>query len=58
MIKDIPKESLVYIGESGIDMTICKDRGWGKKARNLQARRAGNITRELISSLVISIRKA
>jgi transposase len=29
-IKDIDPKSLVYIDESGIEMTICKDRGWGK----------------------------
>ena len=29
-IKDIPKQSLVYIDESGIELTICKDRGCGK----------------------------
>ena len=28
-IKDIPHQSLVYIDESGIELTICKDRGWG-----------------------------
>ena len=31
VIKDIPSQIIVYIDESGIDMTICKDRGWGKK---------------------------
>ena len=30
-IKDIPPESLVYIDESGVDMAICKDRGWEKE---------------------------
>ena len=30
-IKDIPAESLVYIDESGINMSICKDRRRGKK---------------------------
>ena len=35
VIKDIPKQSLVYIDESGIDMVICKDREWAKKAPNL-----------------------
>lgn len=33
VIKDIPIEDLVYIDESGIEMTICQDRGWGKKKR-------------------------
>ena len=40
-IKDIPKESLVYIDESGIEMTICKDRGWGKKSETLVGKRSG-----------------
>jgi hypothetical protein len=31
-IKDIASQSLVYIDESGIELTICKDRGWGKKS--------------------------
>ena len=30
-IRDITSQSLVYIDESGIDLTICKDRGWGKR---------------------------
>ena len=34
-IKDIPHQSLVYIDESGIELTICKDRGWGKKGVKL-----------------------
>jgi transposase len=41
VIKDIPSESLVYIDESGIDMTICKDRGWGKKSEKLVGKRSG-----------------
>jgi transposase len=40
-IKDIPPESIVYIDESGIDMTICKDRGWGKKSEKLVAKKSG-----------------
>ena len=40
-IKDIPKASLVYIDESGIDMAICKDRGWGKKSEKLLGKRSG-----------------
>ena len=30
-IKYLPPQILVYIDESGIDMNICKDRGWGTK---------------------------
>lgn len=40
-IKGIPSESLVYIDESGIDMTICKDRGWGKKSEKLKGKKSG-----------------
>jgi transposase len=40
-IKDIEPESLVHIDESGIDMTICKDRGWGKKSEKLVAKKSG-----------------
>ncbi len=41
VIKDIPIESLVYIDESGIELTICKDRGWGKKSEKLVAKKSG-----------------
>lgn len=41
VIKDIPPESLVYIDESGIEMTICKDRGWGKKSEKLVGKKSG-----------------
>ncbi len=41
VIKDIPLEKLVYIDESGIEMTICKDRGWGKKGEKLLAKKSG-----------------
>ena len=30
-IEAITLQSLVYIDESGIDMSICKDRGWGNE---------------------------
>lgn len=40
-IKDIPKESLVYIDESGIELNICKDRGWGKKGEKLVGKKSG-----------------
>jgi transposase len=40
-IKDIPPQSLVYIDESGIDMAICKDRGWGKKSEKLAGKKSG-----------------
>lgn len=41
LIKDMPPQSLVYIDESGIDMTICKDRGWGNKSEKLVGKRSG-----------------
>lgn len=41
LIKDIPPQSLVYIDESGIELTICKDRGWGKKSEKLVGKKSG-----------------
>jgi transposase len=41
LIKDISPESLVYIDESGIELKICKDRGWGKKSEKLVAKKSG-----------------
>jgi len=40
-IKEIPKENLVYIDESGIEMAICKDRGWGKRGKKLFGKKSG-----------------
>ena len=40
-IKDIDRQSLVYIDESGIDMSICKDRGWGNKGQPLPGKKSG-----------------
>ena len=40
-IKDIPHQSLVYIDESGIEMNICKDRGWGKVGEMLVGKKSG-----------------
>ena len=40
-IKDIPVESLVYIDESDINMSLCKDRGWGKKSEKLLGKKSG-----------------
>lgn len=40
-IKDIEPEKLVYIDESGIDMNICKDRGWGKRSEKLVGKKSG-----------------
>lgn len=41
VIKDIPPESLVYIDESGIELTICKDRGWSSKGSPIHAKKSG-----------------
>lgn len=40
-IKNIASKSLVYIDESGIDMTICKERGWGPKGKKLVGKKSG-----------------
>jgi transposase len=40
-IKAIPKQNLVYIDESGIELTICKDRGWGAKSEKLVGKKSG-----------------
>ena len=40
-IESIPTEKLVYTDESGIDLTICRDRGWGKKGKTLPAKKSG-----------------
>ena len=40
-IKNIAAEQLVYIDESGIEMTICKERDWGKKGRLLHSKKSG-----------------
>ncbi len=40
-IEGIEPERLVYIDESGIDMTICKERGWGKKSEKLFGKKSG-----------------
>ena len=41
VIKDIPLESLVYIDESGIELTICKDKGWSVKGKVIHAKKSG-----------------
>ena len=40
-IKDIPKEKLVYLDESGIEQAICKDKGWGKIGEILKREKSG-----------------
>lgn len=41
LLKDISPQSLVYIDESGIELTICKDRGWGKKSEKIIGKKSG-----------------
>jgi transposase len=40
-IKDIARDKLVYIDESGIEMNITQDKGWGKKGKALKAKKSG-----------------
>ena len=40
-ISDIELNNLVYIDESGIEQSICKDRGWGLKNKNLIGKKSG-----------------
>ena len=60
VIKDIPPQSLVYIDESGIELTICKDRGWGKKGVKILGKKSGkyyertNIIAGLVSNKSIA----
>ena len=41
IINDIAPENLVYIDESGIDITEVKDRGWGKKGEKVVGKKSG-----------------
>ncbi|KJW07835.1 transposase domain protein [Orientia tsutsugamushi str. UT144] len=41
MISSIPKENLVYIDESGIEMSICKNRWWSKKETHVNSKKSG-----------------
>ena len=40
-IKEIPPKSLVYIDESGIEMSICQDRSWSPKGNPTRAKKSG-----------------
>ena len=40
-IKDISPKELVYIDESGIEVTACRDRGWGKRGKKLISEKSG-----------------
>ncbi|MGC0372446.1 MAG: hypothetical protein DGJ47_001159 [Rickettsiaceae bacterium] len=60
IIKDIPLEKLVYLDESGIELTICKDRGWSFKGSPLKAKKSGkyyqrtNITAGYVNKKIIA----
>ena len=41
LIKDISKEKIVYIDESGIELNTCKDRGWSKRGEKLLGKKSG-----------------
>lgn len=59
-IRSIAKENLVFLDESGIDMSICKDRGWGLKSKKLIGKKSGkyyertNIIAGLVSNKPIA----
>ena len=59
-IKDLTTDTLVYIDESGIEMNITQDKGWGKKGKTLQAKKSGkyyqrtNIIAGLVSNKSIA----
>ena len=40
-IKGIPQDKLVYIDESGIEVSACKAGGWAKKGQILPAKKSG-----------------
>ena len=41
LIKDIPKDKLVFIDESGIEVSASKVRGWVKKGKILDGKKSG-----------------
>ena len=40
--KDIPKEDLIYLDESGFDMNMVRERGWQIKGKKLFGERSGS----------------
>lgn len=65
ILSDLPKEKLVYIDESGIDITDRKQRGWGRKGQILAGKKsgkyyqrtniiAGYVNRKIIAPLVFN----
>ncbi|WP_371219129.1 hypothetical protein ACA350_03425 [Orientia tsutsugamushi] len=51
VISSILKENLIYIDESGIGMSICKDRWWSKKGAHVSSKKSGKYY-ELIAGCV------
>jgi transposase len=41
LVSEIPLERIVYLDESGIDMTICKERSWSLKGKPTKATKSG-----------------
>ena len=44
-IQEIAKDNLVYIDESGIEKSICKEKGWGIKGKALRAKKSGKYSK-------------
>lgn len=42
ILKQIPKENLIYLDESGFDLNIKKEYGWKKKGQRLYDNKSGN----------------
>ena len=40
-IREISSKDLVYIDESGIELSAIKDRGWGRKGKILHSKKSG-----------------
>ena len=40
-LEKIPKKMRVYLDESGIEQTICQERGWGPKGKKLPGKKSG-----------------
>lgn len=56
-ISQVLKENMVYIDESGIDMSISRDRGWGLKSKKLIGKKSGKYyirTNNIIAGLNIN----
>lgn len=47
LTKDIPKEDLVYVDESGMEEGSCKEYAWSEKGNPLQGKRSGKTYKRL-----------